>query len=280
MSDKPRRATIVVQDPTESVAKQRPLFSGGATGSRAIAVYRVLGVVVFLGGWELITRTGLVSRFFLTPPSEIALTIIDLHNRGVLWGNVGITLYETLVGFFFGVIVGASFGFVIGLSSALNAFTGPFITMMNSVPRIALAPLFVLWFGIDSTSRIILVFTLVVFIILTNTIAGTQNVDRDHLTLARLLGASKGKLILKVVMPSVLPWIIAAMRVAFAYAIAGAVVGGMFLGQGGLGYLIIAGSGTFDISQIFAALVVVVVLAYVFDRLLWAVESYVLRWRD
>lgn len=255
------------------------LFRGGAKGRMAINLYRILAVLIFLGVWEGLTRSGVIGPFFLTPPSDIALTIVELSNSGALWGNVGVTMQETLVGFIVGVIVGAVFGFVIGLSPALNSFTGPFITMMNSVPRIALAPLFVLWFGIGTSSKIILVFTLVVFIILTNTIAGTQNVDRDHLNLARLLGASRAKLIAKVVLPSVLPWVIAAMRVAFAYAIAGAVVGEMFLGQGGLGYLIIAGSGTFDISQIFAALVMVVILAYVFDRLLAAGEDYVLRWR-
>ncbi|HEY0639998.1 MAG TPA: ABC transporter permease [Pseudonocardiaceae bacterium] len=258
---------------------RRTRLRRAAGGGKAMVVYRVLGMVAFLGAWELAVRAELVNPLFLPAPSKVAGTLVDLVRTGDLWPHVSETLQATFAGFVAGVVVGALLGFVIGLSPALSGFTSPFITMMNSMPRIALAPLFVLWVGIDIKSRILLVFSLVVFIVLTNTIAGTQSVDRDHLTLARLFSASRRQVIVKIAMPSVLPWILAAMRLSFAYALAGAVVGEMFLGQRGLGYLIVAGSGVFNISQVFAALVVTVIVAFLFDNLMAVAEKRILRWR-
>ena len=122
-------------------------------------------------------------------------------------------------------------------------------------------------------------FSLVVFIVLTNTIAGTENIDKDHLVLAKLNSAKRRDIIFKVALPSVVPWIIAAMRVSFAYALAGAVVGEMFLGQEGLGYLITAGSGVFNVSLIFAALGMTIAIAFIVDRLMGLLEKRILRWR-
>jgi len=272
--------TLVVAGAPVADPNRRSRLRRAAGGGRAMIVYRVLGMIAFVGLWELAVRAELVNPLFLPAPSEVAETLVDLVRTGDLWPHVTETLKATFAGFAAGVVVGALLGFVIGLSPALGSFTSPFITMMNSMPRIALAPLFVLWVGIDIKSRILLVFSLVVFIVLTNTIAGTQSVDRDHLTLARLFSANRAQVIVKIAMPSVLPWILAAMRLSFAYALAGAVVGEMFLGQRGLGYLIVAGSGVFNISQVFAALVVTVIVAFLFDNLMVVAEKRILRWRS
>ncbi len=245
----------------------------------AIWIYRVVGLVLLLGLWEAAVRLGWVNRLFLAPPSGIAVTLVQLVATGQIWPNIFETLYETVVGFAAGTIIGAVLGFIIGLSPTVTSVFGPFIAMLNATPRIALAPLFVVWFGIGEMSRIVLVFSLVVFIVLTNTIAGSQDVDRDYLTLARLLSANRWQVITKVALPSVLPWILAGMRLSFAYGLAGAVVGEMFLGQLGLGYLIVAGSGVFNIALIFASLVIVIAIAFVADALMALLERYTLRWR-
>jgi len=242
-------------------------------------VWRALGLLSFLLLWQTAVSYGWINPTFVPSPISVLETLWQMVVTGSLWPHLLETLQATFAGFIAGVVVGALLGFVIGLSPALSSFTSPFITMMNSVPRIALAPLFVLWVGIDIRSRILLVFSLVVFIVLTNTIAGTQNVDSDHLRLARLFGASRRQIVFKVALPSVTPWILAAMRLSFAYALSGAIVGEMFLGQRGLGYLIVAGSGVFNIAQVFAALTVAVVIAFFFDLLMARGEKMVLRWR-
>ncbi|MPZ28265.1 MAG: ABC transporter permease subunit [Micromonosporaceae bacterium] len=243
------------------------------------AALRAAGTVVFVLAWEGAVRSGIVDRLFLAPPSAIAETIWELAGAGTLWTHILETLRATLIGFAAGTLVGVLLGFALGLMPRIGALLSPFVTTMNSMPRIALAPLFVLWFGIGLTSRVVLVFSLVVFIVLTNTMAGTQSVDGDFLRLSRLLNAKRRDIILKVVLPSTVPWIFAAMRLSFAYALAGAVVGEMFLGQRGLGYLIVAGSGVFNISQIFAALVITVCIAYVLDSAAGLLERNLLKWR-
>jgi len=264
---------------TSTKSMKTPKFAFSYSGSSAISLYRLIAIIVFLLFWEWVGRSGLVNPLFLAPPSKVVDSIGFLHEQGLLFPNILATLKAAFAGFLLGLLVGSLFGFVIGLNPILNKFCAPFITMMNSTPRIALAPLFVLWFGIGISSRIVLVFSLVVFIVLTNTIAGTENIDKDHLVLAKLNSAKRRDIIFKVALPSVVPWIIAAMRVSFAYALAGAVVGEMFLGQEGLGYLITAGSGVFNVSLIFAALGMTIAIAFIVDRLMGLLEKRILRWR-
>lgn len=244
-----------------------------------MAGLRAGGTIAFLALWELIVWAGLVRPIFLAPPSEIFQTIWRLADTGTLWMHIAETLRSTMVGFATGTVVGVLFGFMFGLMPRVGQVVTPFITTMNSMPRIALAPLFVLWFGIGATSKVVLVFSLVVFIVLTNTMAGTQAVEGDYLRLAKLLGARRRDIVTKIVLPSTVPWIFAAMRLSFAYALAGAVVGEMFLGQRGLGYLIVAGSGVFNISQIFAALIITVIIAYLLDNGAGVIERRILKWR-
>lgn len=242
-------------------------------------VWRILGLAAFLALWQAAVSFGWVYPVFVASPFGVFKTLWHMVATGFLWPHLLETLQATFIGFFAGVVVGALLGFIIGLSPFLSGFTSPFITMLNAVPRIALAPLFVLWVGIDIRSRILLVFSLVVFIVLTNTISGTQNVEPDHLRLARLFNARRTQMVFKVALPSVTPWILAAMRLSFAYALSGAIVGEMFLGQQGLGYLIVAGSGVFNIAQVFAALTVAVAVAFLCDLLMARAERWVLRWR-
>jgi NitT/TauT family transport system permease protein len=255
------------------------LVSGDRQMPRAlVALYRAIGSVLLLAAWELVSRAGLVGREFLPTPEEVVESLRNLAETGLL-NHVTATLSSAFAGFFLGTAVGVVLGVLLGLLPRVNEITAPFIAMMNATPRIALAPLFVLWFGIGSASHIALVFSLVVFIVLTNTIAGTQSVDKDHLILTRLLGGTRAETVRKIVIPATIPWIIAAMRLSWAYALAGAVVGEMFLGQEGLGYLISAGSGVFNIAQIFAALAITVAIAWVVDNLIRLAERRILRWR-
>jgi NitT/TauT family transport system permease protein len=245
---------------------------------RTIFLYRLGGSLLALGLWEFIVKAGIVNRLFVPTPLAVWHSLVNLADNGLM-GHVEETFKSALEGYALGCGVGILAGVTLGVLPRVNEVVAPFITVMNSMPRIAMAPLFVLWFGIGSQSHVALVFSLVVFIVLTNAVAGTQSVDREFIVLAQLLDASRITIIRKIVIPTVIPWIFAAMRLAWAYALSGAVVGEMFLGQKGLGYLIQAGSGVFNISQIFAALAVTVAIAWLFDNLLRFAERWILRWR-
>lgn len=277
--DKPTAELEQIELVTEADHRQADATSMARPMSRhAIALYRIAGLLLVILIWDLALRLGLVDRLFLPSPLAVWNSLRDLAETGLLH-HVQATLTSAFAGFFLGTAVGVVLGVVLGVLPRVNEIVAPFITMMNSMPRIALAPLFVLWFGIGMKSHVALVFSLVVFIVLTNTIAGAQSVDREYVVLARLLKATRVDVIRKVVLPSTVPWIIAAMRLAWAYALAGAVVGEMFLGQEGLGYLITAGSGVFNIAQIFAALAITVVIAWFVDNGIRLAERKILRWR-
>lgn len=226
---------------------------------------RVLIAIGLIVLWQLAVELEWIDPIFVAPPTETFDALVRMARDGSLWTHAGETLKVALVGFAMALVVGSVIGFALGLMRTTAELVSPLITILNTLPRIALAPLFVLWFGVGSQSGIMLVFSIVVFIFLTNAYAGARSVDRTHVTLVRLLGASKRQLVTKIVAPTSLPWIIAAARVGFAYAVAGAVVSQMFFGQKGLGYLIVSASQSFDVATVFAAILVTLIFASVLD---------------
>ena len=257
--------------------------SGLATGLNAtvsrVRIYQVLITVVALGLWELLSATHLVSTFWISSPSLMVERFVSDLTSGTLLINVGQTLYEAFVAFIISSILGVAAGLYIAQHPVVDAVVAPFITAMNTLPRVALAPLIILWFGIGAASKIITACTLVFFILLVNTIAGAKNTDYDIVTIARLLGASKRDIMLKVTLPSSLPWIFAGLHLGLTYSLLGVVVAEILSSQHGVGYMIANSAGTFDTTGVFEGLFVLVILALGLDQLTTAVERRLLRWR-
>ena len=237
----------------------------------------LLALVLVL--WQVFVDAHILTTLSVSKPTDIAHELITLARNGQLWSNVNATLEETIIGYVAGVGVGVAAGFSLAFVPRVFDVLNPYVTVLNSLPRFALGPLFILWFGIGQTSKVVLVFSLVVFIVFTNTVAGARAVDSDVVMVSRLLGASRLQIVAKVMVPSTFPWVVAGMRLSIAYAVAGAVVGEMFASQRGIGNLIVAGSGVFDTAEIFAALLVIAVIAALMDLLGRLVERRVLRWR-
>ena len=230
-----------------------------------IAAGRILIALTLIGLWHIAVELEWINPIFVAPPMETLDALVRMARDGSLWTHAGETLKVALVGFGMALVIGSAAGFALGLMRTTAELVSPLITILNTLPRIALAPLFVLWFGVGSKSGIMLVFSIVVFIFLTNAFAGAKSVGGTHVTLLRLLGASKRQLVVKIVAPTSLPWIIAAARVGFAYAVAGAVVSQMFFGQKGLGFLIVSASQSFDVATVFAAILVTLIFASILD---------------
>lgn len=241
--------------------------------------WQLLLLGAFLVAWQLLVDNHVLTELSVSKPTAIWDELVKLYRDGQIWGNVGTTLEETVVGYVAGAVVGVALGFGLAFTPRLLAVLNPFITVLNSLPRFALGPLFILWFGIGLMSKVALVFSLVVFIVFTNTAAGARSVDTDVVTVSRLLGASRWDIVRKVMLPSTFPWTVAGMRLSIAYAVAGAVVGEMFASQKGIGNWIVAGSGVFNTAEIFAGLIVIALIAAVIDLLGRMIERRVLRWR-
>jgi sulfonate transport system permease protein len=240
-------------------------------------------VVAFTGGWELAVRGGWLEEFAYGRPSLVLEQLRIWIEHGTELGSLGeqvwVTMEEALIGFAIGVTLGIVSGVALGRIQFLANVFGPFIKMMNSIPRIVLGAIFVMWFGLGIASKITLVVVLVFFAVFFNAFQGTREVDRNLIANARVLGASPQQITWQVVVPSAMTWIIASLHIAFGFALIGAIVGEILGAQRGLGLLIETAKGTFNPSGVYAAMLIIAIIALTAEWLITLLEQRLLRWR-
>ena len=251
---------------------------------------RVLLLVVIIGGWQLLTslklpgaKDPIIDPFFWGHPSGIWNQLVTWVTQGTAQGplleQIVVTLEETLIGFAIGVVLGIIFGVVLGRNRFLADVLGPYIKAANSIPRVTLAPLFAIGFGLGPQSKVALAAVLVFFIVFFNAFQGVREVDRNLLANARILGASQRRLTTEVILPSALTWIIASLHTSFSFALVGAVVGEYVGAIQGLGLMIQNAGNNFNANGVFAAMVILAVVALLSEALVTALEHRLLRWR-
>jgi NitT/TauT family transport system permease protein len=251
----------------------------GELDRRRVVLARVAVIVAILGVWQLVVTTGLVDAFWISTPVLIVQELWQLVASGNLVGDVAITIYEALIAF----IVSSALGIICGLLLARSPFwdevLAPLVLALNSLPRVALAPLIILWFGIGVVAKVVTAFTLVFFILLVNTLGGAKNVDNDILTIARLMGASERDILWKVTFPSALPWIFTGLNLGLTYSLLGVIVAEILASNHGLGYLIAASAASFNTAGVFAGLITLAVVAWLFSLIMRKIEARLLRWK-
>jgi NitT/TauT family transport system permease protein len=244
---------------------------------------RVATLVVVIGGWQLFTKLKIVDPFFYGQPSGIVLKFRDWVEHGTafgsIWAQIWVTMKEALLGFAFGVTGGVILGVLLGQVRFLADVLGPYIKALNALPRIVLGSIFIVAFGLGTASKVLLAAVLVFFVVFFNAFQGVREVDRNLIANVRVLGASRFQIIRHVVVPSALTWIIASLHVAFGFAIIGAIVGEVLGAQQGLGLVIYNAQGNFDANGIFAAMVIIAVIALTAEWLIGRLERRLLRWR-
>lgn len=241
--------------------------------------WRLAIVVVGLSAWQYASGR-LIKTFWISRPSDIWQQLVEWVVTGELWIHLETTLTETIMGFVFGAVGGVLFGLALGLNRRLAAILDPFIVAFYSLPKIALAPLFILWFGVGLASKVVLATFVVFFLVFYNTYAGALAVEAELVDVLRLMGASRGQIVRKVILPSALIWIFTGMKSSVPYALIGAVVGEMMASNKGLGYLIQAAAGQYDTGGVFAALFVLMIIATGLHEFLKQCERVMLRWRE
>jgi NitT/TauT family transport system permease protein len=247
---------------------------------------RVLILVVFIGGWQLLTSVGnppIIDPFFWGQPSGIWNQLVTWVTQGTaqgpLWLQIAVTLEEAIIGFVIGVVFGVIFGVVLGRNRFLADVLSPYIKAANAIPRVTLAPLFVIALGLGSQSKIALAAVLVFFIVFFNAFQGVREVDRNLLANAQILGASQRRLSSEVIIPSAMSWILASLHISFSFALVGAVVGEYIGATEGLGLMIQNAGATFNANGIFAAMVILAIVALTTEVLVTALENRLIRWR-
>ncbi|CAJ5050301.1 nitrate/sulfonate/bicarbonate ABC transporter inner membrane protein [Burkholderia pseudomallei] len=244
---------------------------------------RIAVLVAVLGGWEIAARLKWIDPFFFSMPSLIAAQIQDWFVNGTSQGplllQVWVTLEETIAGFLIGSVAGIFCGIVLGRNKLLADVFGLYIQIANSIPRVVLGSVFVIALGLGMASKIALAVVMVFFVVFGNAFQGVREADRYLIANAQILGASRRQITTSVVIPSALSWILASLHVSFGFALVGAVVGEFLGSKQGIGLLISTAQGAFNASGVFAAMIVLAVVALAADFLLTRLEKRLLKWR-
>jgi NitT/TauT family transport system permease protein len=245
----------------------------------AVLFWRVAVGVSVLSLWQLLVGMKALDPFFVSRPSAIAQRIAQWVITGTLWGHLAVTLEESLLGLIAGALMGISLGFSLGRSPMLASIFDPYIKMLNAVPRVVLAPLFLLWFGLGIWSKVALAVTLVFFVMFFNTYQGVRDADRVLIDNVRMLGATERQLVRHVLIPSALTWIFSSLQTSLGFAMVGAVVGEYLGSTRGLGYVISQAEGTFDTTGVFAGMTVLALVVVIVSAGVTRLERWLLRWK-
>jgi NitT/TauT family transport system permease protein len=239
---------------------------------------RVALVAVLLALWE-IAADRWIDITFISRPSDIVGRLGDWIQDGTLWTNTWITVQEIVYGFLLGAAAGVLVGFVLASLNFLYRVLDPFMMALYAIPKVALAPLFIVWFGIGMHMKVLLAAATVFFLVFVNTAAGVREVDRGLVDAVRLMGGSRWHVVRKVVLPSSMTGVLTGLKVAVPYALIGAVIGELVASNRGLGYLINDAASQFDTAGVFATLVVLSVIAGILNVVVNLIGKRVNRWK-
>ena len=245
---------------------------------------QILVAVVSLALWHVLSTVPiggviLLPPFFFSTPGDVASRVYKWFVDGSIWRHLWITLVEAMLAFVIGSVGGVLIGFWFARKPMVNAVFDPYVKMLNALPRVVLAPIFALWFGLGIASKVALGFTLVFFIVFFNVYQGVKEVSPTILANARMLGMTEQQLMRHVYWPSALSWMFSSLHTSVGFAVVGAVVGEYLGSAAGLGYIIQQAEGVFDVAGVFAGMFVLAVFVIFIDMVVTAIENRLLVWR-
>jgi sulfonate transport system permease protein len=245
---------------------------------------QLLVAVVIIAFWQIASTTHLFGNpdnitFFFSTPVAVAKQIWTWFVQGTIWYHLWVTLLESILAFAIGALAALIIGFWFARKPRLAAVFDPYIKAANALPRVVLAPIFTLWFGLGIWSKVALGVTLVFFIVFFNVYQGVREVNETVLSNARMLGMSERQLLRHVYMPSALSWVFSSLHTSVGFAVVGAVVGEYLGAAAGLGYLIQQAEGVFDVAGVFAGMFVLAAFVLVIDWIVTIIERRLLVWR-
>lgn len=242
-------------------------------------LYQILLLLALFLIWHALTSSEILPPFFFGEPLVVLNNVREWFVGGSIYKHLGVTLVETLLAFAIGTATGLIVGLWLALSPTASALLDPYIKAFNSMPRVILAPIFAVWFGLGIWSKVLLGVTLVFFIVFFSVYHGVREVNPVLVANARMLGASRRQLLRYVYLPSATAWVFSSLHAAVGMAFVGAVIGEYLGSAKGVGYLILQAEGVFDINTVFAGVLVLTVCALVLDWLVTIAERRLLRWR-
>jgi len=270
-------------EPAASDEMIRPAEPGGdrgiaSRGSLSIWLWRIGLIAGLLLVWEF-SAGHLYNEFWSSRPSLIGERLLALLKGGEIWRHLGATVSEALLGLLLGAIVGTPIGIVLAKYRRAAEIADPLVMGLYGLPRVALAPMFILWFGISLLAKVMMSFSMVVFVFILNVTEGIRTVDPDMVDLMRTMRAPRSYILRKVTLPSIVPWLLASFRIGIGLSLVGAVVGELIGANRGLGWYVLRAGGQLDTTGVFTGLLVLMLVAMIANQIVFLIERQVLHWR-
>lgn len=276
--------------PIKQRSAMKPSFKAAGAKTRARGkgigirmawwIARLVTFAALLVAWQMAVDRGLMSSFFFSTPAAIGTFLKEYIASGDFATPVWTTIKETVLAFLLGSVSGMAAGILLASVKPLKMLLAPFITALNALPRVALAPLFILWFGIGEPSKIYLGASLVFFIVLINTESGILAVEREYLTVARAFGATRLDTLKMITFPSIVPAVFSGLRVGLIYALLGVVTAEMVAARTGLGQAVVYYSSVFNTAGVLGVLFILALVALSINEVMALVEQRLVRWRE
>lgn len=245
----------------------------------ATNLWRVIALGFLALVWELLAYWKIIDIFYFSRPSLILLDFYKLFSTGVVLPHISITMQATVVGLLLGSVLGVTVAFFMGRFDMIGKIFDPVIVALYGIPKLALGPLFILWFGLGIESKIFLSFIWVFFIMYFSAYGGFKNVEQRLVNSAVLMGATPFQIIHKIILPSSVPWILTGLKTGIGVALLGAIVGEYIGSASGLGYLVQYAGNMFDTTRVLSTILVMTLIMAVLNEMVKYLERFVLRWR-
>lgn len=240
---------------------------------KRVTIYQIIILIMFIGIWEILADFKVINAFVFSSPSRIVNCFIDMASGGIIFYHIGVTLLETFLSFFLVIVVGLLTAILLWWNDSISKVLEPYLVVLNSLPKSALAPVFIVWLGNNMKTIIVAAVSVAVFATIINLYTDFREVEEDKIKLIRTLGGNKKDILLKVVIPSNIPSILSIMKVDIGLSLVGVIIGEFLAARAGLGYLIIYGSQVFKLDWVVMSIVILCIMATGLYQILAAIEK-------
>ena len=246
---------------------------------RIIVVFQILIILVFLSSWELLARLNIINTFIFSSPSKIFATIINLYKSQKILNHIWVTTYETIISFLVATFLGVIIASILWWNKRLHRIIEPYLTILNSLPKVALGPMIIIWFGAGIKSIIFMALLISLIITIINVYEGFNNTNINKIRLMKALGANKWQTYFKLVLPNSIPNIISALKINVSMSLIGVIMGEFLVSKRGIGYLILYGSQVFNLSLVISGIFILCIVASIMYYAVNSLESFLKKQR-
>lgn len=240
------------------------------TDKISITIWRISILIIFFVLWELAADLGWIDPFITSSPSRIIKSLVKIYSEGTLFRHIWVTCYETILGFVLGTVLGTLIAIILWWSEKLSKILDPYLVVLNALPKIALTPIIIFWFGNNTTSIIVIALLISIVVTIISVLSGFNEVDKDKVTLMKTFGASKLQILSHLIIPASVPTLISALKINVGLSWVGVIMGEFQVAKEGLGFLIVYGGQISQLDMVMMGILILSIIAY----LMYVVVSY------